>query len=98
MLSVAEIDKTNVVAGPVVRGDRRRDPVLMGVKLLWSPAPVCGDWADYVTAFLWGWGCTRLQAPTMGQFNLGTMLGRWSVSGGGNALGWSSTAAIWRSR
>jgi hypothetical protein len=85
ILSVAEIDKRirrnenwfALVVGVI--------SILVGVKLLWLPSPTWGDWADYVTAFLWGLGLHQVSGAAMGQFDWGTMLNKWSGAGGGGA-------------
>lgn len=83
VLSVAEIDRRSkrnenifaLVVGVI--------SILVGVKLLWLPSPTWGDWADYVTAFLWGLGLHQVSGAALGQFDWGTMLGKWSGTGGG---------------
>jgi hypothetical protein len=88
VLSVAEIDKRSKRNEAIFTLVVALISILVGVKLLWLPSPTWGDWADYVTAFLWGLGLHQVSGAALGQFDWGTMLGKWSGTGGGaNAAG-----------
>lgn len=87
ILSVAELDKRVQRNEAIFALAVGVISILVGVKLLWLPSPTWGDWADYVTAFLWGLGLHQVSGAALGQFDWGTMLGKWSGTGGANATG-----------
>jgi len=82
-LSVAEIDKRIQRNEKIFTLAIGVISILLGVKLLWLPSPTWGDWADYVTAFLWGLGLHQVSGAALGQFDWGNMLNKWSGAGGG---------------